>query len=173
MICLNKYVKIWASSYYLLSSVKLNFDFLSPRDIWVNWSKYHVIHLFVSVNINNMQFHEPKNYNFISEQFESAVFALFNCVPPWWSWSWSRGDIQTILNVSSHVIFKFQVLIYYSMMFILIPRSFLCIFFYQKKENKKYASRGDRCQDTASPNWASKCLGAWRVCFLITIIIYL
>ena len=116
-------------------------------------------------------FMNPRSIIIFQNNTKVQCLLFFNCVPPWWSWS--RGDIQTILNVSSHVIFNFQVLIYYSMMFILIPRSFLCIFFYQKKENKKYASRGDRCQDTASPNRASKCLGAWRVCFLITIIIYL
>ena len=71
-----------ASSYYFLSSVKLNFYFLSPRDIWVNWVKYHVINFFVLFDINNMQFQEPKKYNYISEQYKSAVFALFLIVSP-------------------------------------------------------------------------------------------
>ena len=64
------------------SSVKLNFHFLSPRDIWVNWSKYHVSNLFLLLNINNKQVREPKKYIYISKQYNSAVFALFQLCPP-------------------------------------------------------------------------------------------
>ena len=60
----------------------LNFDFLFPCDIWVKLLKYHVFHLFLFFNINNLQVNEPKKYIYISEQYKSAVFALFELCPP-------------------------------------------------------------------------------------------